>query len=145
MATYPFSFSNFLLRLAFALVVVFATYNPEGYSYYDWAIKPLFEDLGSFSVLKALVGLTLLIGWIILVRATINALGIFGTVLAILFFVLLIWLIIDQFDLSTNSLRVISYIVELVIAAVLSVGVSWSHLRRKLTGQVDTDEVDRAD
>ncbi len=145
MATYPFSFSNFLLRLAFALVVVFATYNPEGYSYYDWAIKPLFEDLGSFSVLKALVGLTLLIGWIILVRATINALGIFGTVLAILFFVLLIWLIIDQFDLSTDSLRVISYIVELVIAAVLSVGVSWSHLRRKLTGQVDTDEVDRAD
>lgn len=145
MATYPFGFANYLLRLAFALVVVFATYNPEGYSYFDWAIKPLFEDIGSFSVLKALVGLTLLIGWIILIRATFNALGFFGTLLAVAFFVLLVWLIIDQFDLSTDSLRVISYIVGFVIAAVLSIGVSWSHLRRKLTGQVDTDEIESSD
>ncbi len=145
MATYPFSFANYLLRLAFALVIVFATYNPEGYSYFDWAIKPLLEDIGSFSVLKALVGLTLLIGWIILIRATFNALGFFGTLLAVAFFVLLVWLIIDQFDLSTDSLRVISYIVGFVIAAVLSIGVSWSHLRRKLTGQVDTDEIESSD
>ncbi len=142
MAAYSFSFGNFLLRFVFALVVVFATYNPEGYSYFDWAIKPLLEDISDFSVLKALIGILLLVGWIVLVRATFLALGFFGTLLAVVFFALLVWLIIDQLDLSTDSLRVISYVVGFVIAAVLSIGVSWSHLRRKLTGQVDTDDVE---
>ncbi|MFV1984804.1 MAG: DUF6524 family protein [Thiohalomonadales bacterium] len=30
-----------------------------------------------------------------------------------------------------------------MIASVLSIGVSWSHLRRRISGQVDTDELDR--
>jgi len=37
----------------------------------------------------------------------------------------------------------ISYIIEIMMASVLSVGVSWSHIRRRITGQVDTDELDQ--
>jgi len=137
MATSSFSWQGFLLRLIAALVLVFASYNPEGYSYYDWALL----DFSQFTILKGFVGVVLLIGWTILLRATIRSLGPFGIILALAFFGLLIWLIVDWMAIATDNLRVISYIVELVMVGILSAGVSWSHIRRRITGQLDTDEL----
>lgn len=134
-----FGVGGFFLRLLLALIVVFATYNPEGTSYYHW----VYEDLANFTALKAFIGVILLIGWIILLRATFGSLGFIGVVLAIAFFGLAIWLIIDVMGLSTDNQRVITYIIGIMIACVLSIGVSWSHVRRRLTGQIDTDTVDR--
>ena len=134
-----FGMGGFLLRLILALIVVFATYNPEDTSYYHW----VYEDLANFTALKAFIGVILLIGWIILLRATFGSLGFIGVVLAIAFFGLAIWLIIDVMGLSTDNQRVITYIIGIMIACVLSIGVSWSHVRRRLTGQIDTDTVDR--
>jgi hypothetical protein len=134
-----FGFDNFLLRFVFAIVVVFATYNPEGVSYYHWVSGSLAE----FSAFKAFIGVILLIGWIMLIRATLGSLGLFGIIIAAAFFGLAIWLVIDVLGLSTDSFRVISYIIGIMLASVLSIGVSWSHVRRRLSGQVDTDELDR--
>ena len=134
-----FGFDGFLVRFVFAIIVVFASYNPEGVSYYHWVSGSLAE----FSVLKAFIGVILLIGWIILIRATLGSLGYFGILLAAAFFALAIWLVIDVLGLSTDNFRVISYIIEIMLASVLSIGVSWSHVRRRISGQVDTDELDR--
>ena len=134
-----FSWNGFLLRFVFAIIVVFATYNPEGVSYYDW----IYPALPEFTVLKAFVGVILVIAWIILIRATLGSLGFIGILLATAFFGLAIWLVIDVLGLSTDNFRVISYIIEIMLASVLSIGVSWSHVRRRISGQVDTDELDR--
>ena len=134
-----FGMNSFLVRFVFALIVVFATYNPEGTSYYHWVS----ESLAEFSVIKAFVGVVLLIAWIILIRATLGSLGFIGILLAGAFFGLAIWLLIDVLGLSTDNARVISYIIEIMLASVLSIGVSWSHVRRRISGQVDTDEVER--
>ena len=108
-------------------------------SYYDW-IK---EEFPAFTVYKGLIGVILIIGWIILMRATIGSLGAIGITLAAAFFGLLIWLIFDVFNIPTDSVRVLSYIVQVLIICVLSIGVSWSHIRRRISGQVDTDEIER--
>ena len=134
-----FGWNGFLLRFVFAIVVVFATYNPEGVSYYSW----VYDALPEFSVLKAFIGVALLIAWIILIRATLGSLGAFGIILAAAFFGLAIWLIIDVLGLSTDNFRVLSYIIGIMLASVLSIGVSWSHVRRRVSGQLDTDEVER--
>ncbi len=134
-----FGWDGFLIRFIFAIIVVFATYNPEGVSYYDW----VYDALPEFSVLKAFTGVIILISWIILIRATMGSLGTVGIILAAAFFGLAIWLVIDVFGLSTDNFRVISYIIEIMLASVLSIGVSWSHVRRRITGQIDTDELDR--
>jgi len=134
-----FGLNHFFVRFVCALIVVFTTYNPEGLSYYHWAV----ERLSEFSVLKAFIGVILLVGWIILIRATLGSLGTIGILLSIAFFGLAIWLIIDVLGLSANNARVISYIIQLMLAGVLSIGVSWSHVRRRISGQVDTDELDR--
>ena len=134
-----FGWDGFLLRFVFAVIVVFASYNPEGVSYYHW----VYDELPEFSVIKAFVGVVLLIGWVILIRATLGSLGVIGIILAVAFFGLATWLVVDGLGLSTSNIRVISYIIEIMLASVLSIGVSWSHIRRRISGQVDTDVVDR--
>lgn len=138
MASQRFTFQRFLIRLFVALVLVFATYNPEGYSYYHWTLAKLPE----FSVLKGFIGVVLLIGWAIYLRATFQSLGAIGTLLAIAFFGTLLWLATDQGLFPTDSVRAVSYIVLLVISGVMSAGVSWSHIRRRITGQLDVDDND---
>jgi hypothetical protein len=134
-----FGWDSFIVRFIFAIIVVFSSYNPEGHSYYHWVT----EDLAAFDVLKAFLGVVLLIGWIILIRATLGSLGAFGILLACAFFGLAIWLVINVLGLSTDNFKTISYIIEVMLISVLSMGVSWSHIRRRISGQVDTDEVDR--
>ena len=134
-----FGWDGFLVRFIFAIIITFATYNPEGVSYYHW----ISEALPEFTVIKAFVGVILLIAWIILIRATLGSLGFIGIILAAAFFGLAIWLVIDVLGLSTDNFRVLSYILEIMLASVLSIGVSWSHVRRRISGQVDTDELDR--
>lgn len=134
-----FGWDGFLLRFVFAIIVVFVTYNPEGGSYFNW----VYDELPEFSVLKAFAGVVILIAWIILIRATLGSLGTIGILLAAAFFGLAIWLVIDVLGLSTDNFRVIAYIIEIMLASVLSIGVSWSHIRRRITGQIDTDELDR--
>ena len=137
--TSKFGWDSFIVRFIFATIVVFATYNPEGMSYYDW-IK---DEFPAFNVYKGFVGVILIIGWIILIRATLGSLGALGIILAVAFFGLLICLIFDVFNIPTDSVRVVTYIIQVMIICVLSIGVSWSHIRRRISGQVDTDEIER--
>ncbi len=133
------------LRLLFALVLVYATYNPEGISFYHWAILPLTQaakfSLGAIHPLKFLAAVALLVGWIIFLQATQRALGFKGVVLTLALFGGLVWLLIYWHVFSPRGARAISHIVLIVVALLLATGMSWSHLSRRLTGQIDTDEV----
>ena len=143
MAKYTFTSTSFLLRLAGAVLLVFATYNPvQPYSYFYWAISPLMADTGSFTILKGLVGVILLIGWTIYLLATLRSLGAFGLLLAILFFGLLLWLVVDWGIFGEASKPMVTWLILVGLSGVLSAGVSWSHIRRRITGQVDVDETD---
>jgi len=138
MAMKQFGGTGLLLRFLVGLVLVFASYNPEEWSYWHWALA----NLPDFSVLKAFVGVVLLIGWTIYLRATVRSLGPFGLILAVAFFGTLIWLLVDTGILPADSVRAVSYIVLVIISGVLAVGVSWSHVRRRITGQIDVDEIE---
>ena len=129
---------GFLLRFLFALLLVMLTYNPSGYSYVHW-LKTSFSD---FSPLLGLAGVSLIIGWVIYIRATLRSLGLIGLILAALFFAAILWLFIDWGWLSLKNVTVINWVVSILISAILAVGISWSHIRRKISGQVDADDVD---
>ena len=63
-----------LVRVALAVVLVLATWNPTGYSYVQWAMT----GAGPIDASKALVGLLLLGGWLLCLRATWVSLGAIG-------------------------------------------------------------------
>ena len=136
-----FAWQGFGLRFLAALALVFASYNPEGYSYFDWTLR----QLPAFSALKAFAGVVLLIGWAVFIRASLRSLGIVGLTLALAFFATLIWLIVDAGLIPAHSVRAITYIALVITAGVLTTGLSWSHIRRRVSGQVDTDDVDDKD
>ncbi|MGA8260584.1 MAG: DUF6524 family protein [Arenicellales bacterium] len=137
-----FTWGGYFLRLLLAIVLVFATYNPEGLSYFQWVYDHGAGAGNQVLALMALVGILILIGWVIFIRATYRSLGPFGAILAIAFFAALIWLLISVVPVPKNSVRLISYLVLFGLAGVLSAGLSWSHVRRRLTGQIDVDETD---
>jgi hypothetical protein len=138
MASRKFNFADFLLRLAFALILVFATYNPTDYSWYSWVTRA--DD--RFDPLLLFTGVVLLIGWVIYLRATARSLGIVGILLALAFVGTFIWLLVDFGVLSIESPTIFQYVVLVVISLVLATGMSWSHIRRRMTGQLDVDDVE---
>ena len=139
MATYKgITGFGFLLRLLAAAVLVFATYNPSGRSYYHW----LSDNLSSPTPLLALAGVLLLIGWTVYLRATSRSLGAFGLFLAAAFFAVLVWMVIDWGWVDPDSIEALTWIFEVILCGVLAIGITWSHIRRRVTGQVDVDEVE---
>lgn len=136
-----FTWTNYLIRLGAAMVLVLATYNPHGWSYFHWAKDTFAAGFSEIDPLLALGGVLLVIGWAIFLRATSRSLGVFGTLLAAAFFGILIWLLVTWFPSLTDNVS-ITYLFLLGLAGVLSMGISWSHIRRRVTGQIDVDEAD---
>ncbi len=136
------TWTGFLLRVLFAALLVFATYNPSGKSYYHWLEGVVQRDVETSVPLLALAGILLLIGWTIFLRATGRSLGAFGLILAIAFISTIMWLIVDLGWLNLDSVTTLTWIGEVVLSFVLAIGISWSHIRRRMTGQIDVDEVE---
>jgi hypothetical protein len=131
-------------RLLAALVLVFATYNPEGYSFYHWAIAPLLgqnTSTGPASV-KFLLGILLLGAWGVFLNATRRSIGMGGAALVIAISGALVWILLDFGIVSAGSARGISYVVLFCLSVLLAVGMSWSHLSKAMSGQVDMDQTD---
>ena len=135
--------AGLLTRVLGALALVYGTYNPEGISFFHWAVLPLVrgEGIGSLGAGKVVLGLLLLIGWLVFLKATRRSLGIAGAVLVLGLGAALIWLLVEQGVLAPQGTRAIVHLALVVLSLVLAVGLSWSSVSRKLTGQMDTDEV----
>lgn len=136
--TNEMSWAGIGIRFLIAWILVLATYNPDGYSYIDWIFM---FDNGSLP-LKLLLGVVLVIGWAIYIRATKRSLGMIGIVLAIAFFATLLWLLVDWNIIPANSIRAVSYIILFIIGSLLATGMCWSHIRRRISGQLDVDEIE---
>jgi hypothetical protein len=52
-----------------------------------------------------------------------------------------IWLLIDYNVVRASSTRGMTRVVLIAVSVILGVGMSWSHVSRRLTGQGDTDVV----
>ena len=128
------------LRFVFACVLVFASYNPHGHSFYHLLVR--YPEQALPLPLLAFLGVVLLIGWVIYLRAVSRSLGFIGIILAIAFFSTLVWLGVYYGIIAASTPVALAYIIELIICAVLAVGISWSHIRRRITGQVDTDDLE---
>ena len=124
--------AGFLLRLLAAALLVFATYNPAGVSFVHWVRQPGGGPLPAM----VLAGILLAAGWAFCVRATLRSLGHVGTALAAAFFGVLIWLFVDLKGADVGG-AAIAWFVLASLAATLAVGLSFSLVRQKVTGQVD--------
>jgi hypothetical protein len=50
--------------------------------------------------------------------------------------------LIDYNVLSVENTTVLTYVVLTMLSAIMATGMSWSHIRRRMSGQLDVDDVD---
>lgn len=138
MAAKSFDTGSFLIRWVVALVLVLATFNPTSLSYFSWVTA---QGSGQLP-LKALAGIVLLILYVIFIRATWRSIGPIGLALAAAFFAALIWVALDASLISLENRTALTWVLLVVAATILAIGISWSHVRRRVSGQADMDDVD---
>jgi Family of unknown function (DUF6524) len=133
-----FNFVGVVVRFLLALLLVLVTFNPTGYSFIHWFAT----GFPAVTAAKVVTGLALLIAWIVFVRATFQSIGTLGVVLMGIFFIALIWLFVSWGWLDLSNKGALTWIVLIIIALVLTAGLSWAHIRRRLSGQATVDEVE---
>ncbi|MDB4074672.1 DUF6524 family protein [bacterium] len=128
----------FVLRWLTAFALLAATYNPTSFNYVKWVMTQGERPVS----LMVLAGLLLLIGYIIYLRATLRSIGGFGMLLVLALVGALLWVLYDFGVLSLDNTGLNVWLGLLALSLVLGVGLSWSHVRRALSGQADMDDVD---
>lgn len=129
---------GFILRWGFAFALLAATFNPTQYNYAKWVM-----DFGGANLsIAVLAGLILLIGYIIYLRATLRSIGAFGMLLVLAVVGAGLWVLYDFEVLRLDNASFNVWLGLGALSFVLGIGLSWSHVRRALSGQADMDDVD---
>ena len=133
-----FDWGSFFIRLAATLFLVLATYNPSGWSFVHWLQNGFSGD--GLGPEHFVVGVIILIGWVILLVATQRSMGTFGLILEALLFGGIVWLLVDFGVLSIDSVAEFTWVILIILSLMLAIGLSWSHVWRRLTGQFEVDD-----
>jgi hypothetical protein len=132
-----FGIQRFVTRWLAAMFLVLATYNPSGYSYFHWVSEP---DVSNW-ILKLLVAVVLAILYATFGLATRRSLGRVGIAAWLLFFAVVTWMMIDLGLIRITGSGTVATLFLVDLANVLAVGLSWSYVRARLSGQSDTNNV----
>ena len=129
---------GFLLRWLCAFALLALTFNPTEYNYVQWV-----RSYGGMNVsIAVLVGLVLLVGYIIYLRATLRSIGAVGMMLVLEVVGAGLWVLVDLGVLRLDDPSFNVWLALVALSFVLAVGLSWSIVRRALSGQADVDDVD---
>jgi hypothetical protein len=134
-----FNIVSLVWRIVFALALVLLTFNPTGHSYYHWLV----DGFPAVHPLEVVVGLLLLIAWVVFVRSTLAATGALGLLLMLALFGSIVWWMVSQGWLDVSNRSAMAWVVLVILGLVLGIGMSWSHIRRRLSGQASVDRVDQ--
>lgn len=129
---------GFFLRWLVAFALLALTFNPTQVNFVRWAESSFNDQMP----LVVLAGLVLFAGYVIYLRATFRSIGVFGMLLVAAIFGALIWVLIDFGVLTLDNPTVTVWLALLALSLVLGIGLSWSIVRRRLTGQTDVDDVE---
>lgn len=129
---------GFLIRWAFAFGLLAATFNPTPWNYVRWSLLNYTSELP----MVVLLGLLLVIGYIIYLRATLHSIGMLGMFLVSSVVAALCWVLYDRGLLSLTNSSLNVWIGIFALSVVLGIGLSWSFVRRGLSGQVDISDSD---
>ncbi len=127
-----------LLRWLGAFVLLAATFNPTPWNFIRWAEA----NFATQMPLTILLGLLLGVAYMIYVGATLRSIGGFGILLIAAIFGCLVWVLNDWGVLVLGNSSTNQWLAILALSLVLGIGLSWSILRQRLSGQASVDEID---
>jgi uncharacterized membrane protein AbrB (regulator of aidB expression) len=96
-------------------------------------------DFASITAVKAFAGALLLVGWVVCIRTAFVSLGALGLLLCSVVLGTLVWMLTDYGILDAERPSLLSWIALVAVGIILGIGLSWSLLRARVTGQVEVD------
>lgn len=129
---------GFLLRWLGAFLLLAAIFNPTSWNYVTWARGAWGEQ----TPLIVFLGLILAVAAMVYLVATLRSIGILGAIVIAAVFAAGLWVLTDWGFLGLDNSALNTWLGLLVLSLILGVGMSWSILRQRLSGQQTTDEVD---
>ena len=127
-----------LIRWLGAFVLLSATYNPTGWNYVAW-VRGNWPDQMPLAVF---LGLLLAVGYMVYGVATLRSIGPFGALFVAAIFGAGLWVLTDWGVLDLANPSVNLWLGILVGSLILGIGLSWSILRQRLSGQASVDEIE---
>jgi len=127
-----------LLRWLGAFVLLAATYNPTPWNYITWSVA----NGNSQLPLTLFLGLLLLVGYLIYVLATLRSIGGLGVLLIAAIFGSGLWVLYSWGVLTLQNATLNTWLGLIALSFILGIGLSWSILRQKISGQATVDEVE---
>ncbi|MEZ5778354.1 MAG: DUF6524 family protein [Paracoccaceae bacterium] len=127
-----------LLRWLGAFVLLSATFNPTRWNYVRWVETSWSEQMP----LAIFLGLLLAVAYMIYVVATLRSIGALGIILVAAIVGAGLWVLNDWGLLSLRNPSLNLWLGILVLSLILGIGLSWSILRQRLSGQASVDEID---
>ncbi|MGL5012515.1 MAG: DUF6524 family protein [Paracoccaceae bacterium] len=127
-----------LLRWLGAFVLLAATFNPTPWNYLTW-VRANWETQ---MPLALFLGLLLAVGFMVYIVATLRSIGPFGVILIAAIFGAGLWVLIDWGVLSLTNATLNTWLGLVALSLILGIGLSWSLLRQRLSGQSSVDEIE---
>ncbi|MEO5614115.1 MAG: DUF6524 family protein [Cypionkella sp.] len=126
-----------ILRWLGAFILLSATYNPTQINFTRWAEANWQTQMP----LTILLGLLLGVGYMIYIGATLRSIGTFGILLVGAIVAALVWVLIDYQILTLQNPSLNLWLGIFALSVVLGIGLSWSIIRQRISGQATVDEV----
>lgn len=127
-----------LLRWLGAFLLLAAIFNPTQWNYVSWAR----DAWGTQTPLIVFTGLILAVIAMVYLVATLRSIGILGAIIIAAVFAAGLWVLTDWGLLGLQNPALNVWLGILVLSLILGIGLSWSILRQRLSGQQTMDEVD---
>jgi hypothetical protein len=131
-----FGFASLLVRWLLIMGVITALYNPSGRSFLHWAV-----DTAAPLSLRLAVGSLLLAALAYFFRLSFRALGPVGVLMLTALLAVLAAAAVNVGLVRLEGRAATVAFLQVLLASGLTVGVSWSALRTRISGQVDSDDI----
>lgn len=126
-----------LLRWLGAFVLLAAIFNPTRWNYVTWA-RVAWADQ---TPLIVFCGMILAVAAMIYVVATMRSIGLVGALVIAAVLAAGLWVLTDWGLLALGNSALNVWIGIFVLSLILGIGMSWSILRQRLSGQASVDEI----
>lgn len=126
-----------LLRWLGAFFLLAAIFNPTRWNYVTWA-RGSWADQMPLIVFSGLILAVLAMVYLV---ATLRSIGILGAIVIAAIFGAGLWVLTDWGLLALGNSALSVWLGILALSLILGVGMSWSILRQRLSGQASVDEI----
>ena len=127
-----------LLRWLGAFVLLAAIFNPTDWNFVTGA-RANWPDQMPLIVFGGLILGVIMMVYLV---ATIRSIGILGAIVIAAIFAAGLWVLTDWGVLALGNSDLTVWLAILALSLILGIGMSWSILRQRLSGQATVDEVD---